>query len=233
MAQKSASHWLRAVEVSRAQALSLQVYHLVRDAIVSGQLQPHDGISEPEIASLLSISRTPIREALLRLQREGLVDIRPQAGTSVTPVDWDRVEEGMIVREALELRAIEAAIPDLSGTAIQSLTGATDRMETANSSSNLDAFLAADDAFDDVILQASGYRHIPIIIEEINGHLDRVRSMSDQTPYRMPQAIDEHRDVLSAIKTGKPMAGVDAMRRHLQSSWSILRKIGETAGLVA
>lgn len=228
-----ATDWLGATMVSRALPLSPQIYRLVRHAIVSGQLQAGDGISEPEIAGLLGVSRTPIREALLRLQREGLIDIRPQAGTSVTPIDWARVEEGMIVREALELRAIEAAVPTLSGAEIRPIIEATDRMEAAAEADDLDTFIIADDDFHGLLMLASGYRHIPIIVEEINGHLDRVRSLSRQTPQRMPQAIDEHRTIITAIETGDVARSIDAMQRHLQSSWSILHQIGQTKGLAA
>jgi len=195
-------------------------------------LEPGQGINEPDVASLLSVSRTPIREALLRLQREGLVDIRPQAGTFVTSIDWNRVEEGMIVREALEIRAIEAAAINLTDQTVEHLLDEIRRMELAADRGDVDSFMAADDSFHGHLMQASGYHYIPTIIKEVNGHLDRVRSLSGQSSHRMPQVVDEHREIIAQMQKGTPASSAEAMLKHLKSSWKDFQKLGRKNGLV-
>ncbi|MEM7024082.1 MAG: GntR family transcriptional regulator, partial [Pseudomonadota bacterium] len=101
--------WLAGAAASPGQPLSQQIYGHMRRAIIEGRLEPGGTIDEPAVAHHFGVSRTPVREALLRLRQDGLVEIRRQAGTFVAPIDRTRVEEGMIVREALEPRALEIA----------------------------------------------------------------------------------------------------------------------------
>lgn len=227
-----AAQWLPSTVISRGAPLAPQVYRLIRRAIVSAQLMPGQIINEPDVAGTMSVSRTPVREALLRLQREGLVEIRPQAGTFVTSIDWARVEEGMIVREALEVRAITTTVASLSSDVIDQLLDDTAEMQMACDAEDLDLFTTADDRFHRHLLNASGYRHIPSIIEEANGHLDRVRSLCRQMPQRMPQAIEEHQAIIERLKDRDATNSARAMNAHLQSSWTVLRNLGKANGLL-
>ena len=90
-------------------SLSAQVYELAREAIVSLWLKPGQAISEKEIASQLGVSRTPVREALLRLSDEGLIEVFRQSGTFVCPIKLHDVYEGLLIREALETAVVRQA----------------------------------------------------------------------------------------------------------------------------
>lgn len=230
VAARAVEDWLDPPTVSRSAPLAPQIYASIRHAITASRLVPGDGLNELDIAARLGVSRTPVREALLRLQREGLVDIRPQAGTYVAAIDRHRVEEGMVVREALETCAAEEAARRITPAQIADLTAATNQMQTAARIADAAGFVTADDAFHAAILEASGYRGIPTIIDEVNGHLDRIRSMSGERPQRMPEAVAEHRRIIDALQSGDPAASGNALRHHLQTAWKTIRRLCDDHG---
>lgn len=100
------------VQVSSVQEM---VYRTLRDKIVSMELKPGTTISTQEIADSMSVSRTPVREAFIRLQREDLLDVTPQRSTVVSKINMDRVYQERFIREALEIEVaqkfIEVATP--------------------------------------------------------------------------------------------------------------------------
>ena len=102
------------VQVSSVQEM---VYRTLRDKIVSMELKPGTTISTQEIADSMSVSRTPVREAFIRLQREDLLDVTPQRSTVVSKINMDRVYQERFIREALEIEVaqkfIEVATPEV------------------------------------------------------------------------------------------------------------------------
>src|ERR671936_1621606 len=105
----SASHVISLAERRTGVPARTQVYAALRDAIVRAELEPGRRLSENELASWLGVSRTPIREALVRLRDERLVEIVPQLGTFVSRISPQAVADAQFVREALECAAVRAA----------------------------------------------------------------------------------------------------------------------------
>ena len=216
--------WLTGTATGAGTPLSEQVYRLVRLAIVTGRLMPGAALQETSITEHLGISRTPVREALLRLKEDGLILIKRQSGTFVAPVDADRVEEGIIVRESLEPRIAEIAAGRIDGQTLRQLTELTDRMAHAAAGQDSRAFIEADDQFHQVLIDASGHLHIASIIQKINAQLDRIRYLSVAEPLRAQVAIDEHRQLLAALSERDSDACGSLLRKHLAGSWVLIRK---------
>ena len=122
-----------------------QVYAALRAAIVSAELEPGRRLSENELADLLGVSRTPVREALARLRDERLVAIVPQLGTFVTLISPAAVEDAAFVREALECAAIRRATERIVDGGLSDLQANLAAQERAEEQGDTDAFDALDD----------------------------------------------------------------------------------------
>lgn len=223
----SPESWLAGAVCRRDQPLSPQVYTLMRGMIVEGRAKPGLVLKEPAIANQLGVSRTPVREALLRLQQDGLVEMRPQSGTFVTPIDRDRVEEGMIVREALEPKAAAIAAEKISNEDLVALKLQTDRMAEAARIEDGRTFIEADDRFHRILVDASTYSHIGVIIDQVNAQLDRVRHLSANVPKRPEAAVREHHYLIERLTAGDKSGSAKALTEHLTASWVIIREIME------
>ena len=217
--------WLDGEVIASRTPLSEQVYALLRKAIVTGDIDPTTPIQEQVIAVHLGVSRTPVREALLRLRGDGLVIIRKQSGTFAAPIDRKRVEEGMLVRESLEPRVVEIAAGLLSERALTSLDTETRLMATAADCGDSRAFIEADDRFHAILIEACGLPSISEIIGRVNVHLDRVRHLSATEPARSRAAIREHRALIKQLRARDSAQSADLLRDHLQRSWTSIRKI--------
>ena len=224
--------WLAGIGVTRTQPLSPQIYRLVRDAIISAALPPKAAINEAEIALALGVSRTPVREALLNLQRDGLVEIRPQAGTYVTPIRRALVEEGMIVREALEVKCAALAAERITSPEIDALRAASGEMAAAAARGDQPGFISADDRYHRILLDAAGLPHVQSIIAGVNAHLDRVRFHSTGFPDRAAEAMVEHEEVIAALARRDAAASAAAIHAHLLRAWDNIRALCDQHGYV-
>lgn len=226
--------WLPRTAVASGAPLSEQIYAQLREAIVTGSIEPETALQEPLIAEHFGVSRTPVREALLRLRGDGLVVIRKQAGTFVAPIDPKRVEEGMLVRDALEPRVVEISATLLTERQLSDLDAETRAMASAADGRDSRSFIAADDRFHQILIDASGYPHIAEIIGRVNAQLDRVRYLSATDPGRARAAIREHRALIKHLRAGNGPQSADVLRTHLQGSWKFIREImSEKFGKVA
>ncbi len=173
-----------------------QVYAALRAAIVSAELEPGRRLSENELAELLGVSRTPVREALARLRDERLVAIVPQLGTFVTLISPAAVEDAAFVREALECAAIRRAVErvgDASDAALAALQANLAAQERAEQTADADAFDALDDALHRLLAELSGHEIAWSLARRANGHLDRVRGLSLPEPGYLGEMVAEHR----------------------------------------
>jgi len=217
--------WLSDEPLAADVPLSDQVYRQLRRAIVRGGLEQRTAIQDPLIAAHFGISRTPVREALLRLRNDGLVVIRKQAGTFVAPIDPNRVEEGMLVRESLEPRIVEVAVNKLSERQLAELDTETNLMAGAVGTSESQVFIEADDRFHQILIDACGFPHIAEIIEGVNAQLDRVRFLSATEPVRSRAAVREHRALIKRLRKRDATGSADLLREHLTQAWIVIRQI--------
>ena len=217
--------WLSGHSILPGAPLSQQIYQQLRLAIVTGRIEQDAVIQDPLVAEHFGVSRTPVREALLRLRDDGLVVIRKQAGTFVSPIDPARVEEGMLVREALEPRVIEVTADRLTKRELSDLEAETQLMSIAADARDGPSFIAADDRFHLILIEAGGFPHIAEIIGRVNAQLDRVRHLSSTDRTRARMAVREHRALTKALRAGDGPGSAKLLRHHLEGSWILIRKI--------
>jgi DNA-binding GntR family transcriptional regulator len=151
-----------------------RAYVALRDAIVDGTLHPGERLRDQELCEWLGLSRTPVREAIARLEQDGLVETAPQRFTRVAPLDRRAARDAFPVVAALHALAAELAHPRVVGADTDTMQAANERFERALAAGDVDAALAADDAFHAVFLTASANAEIPRALDRL---MPRVRRL--------------------------------------------------------
>jgi DNA-binding GntR family transcriptional regulator len=193
-----------------------QVYAALRDAIVSAALEPGRQLSENELAALLGVSRTPIREALQRLREERLVAVVPQLGTFVTRISTSAVSDAQFVREALECAAIRETALKAEDDDIAALEAIVRRQEATREAADYDRFYILDDELHRALCDLSGHEIAWSLSQRAKGHLNRIRRLSLPEPGYLMEMIAEHRAVVAAVAVHDPDEAERALRHHLR-----------------
>jgi len=200
----------------RSATAASRIHADLRAELVSLKRRPGDAISEAEIALAYGVSRTPVREAILKLSDEGLVDIFPQSGIFVSRIPLSALPEAIIVRKALEQTTARFAAGLASASQILSLHAILQRQREADAAGDRDAFHQADELFHATIADVAGYPGIWTLILQVKVHVDRFRQLTLPQKDRMTQVIAEHEGVLAAIEAHDPTSAGIAMEKHLE-----------------
>jgi DNA-binding GntR family transcriptional regulator len=201
---------------SRAATASSRIYAELRAELVSLKRRPGEAISEAEIALTYGVSRTPVREAILKLSDERLVDIFPQSGIFVSRIPLSALPEAIIIRKALEETTARFAAGLATASQILSLHAILQRQREADAADNRDAFHQADESFHATIAEIAGYPGIWTLIQQVKVHVDRFRQLTLPQKGRMTQVIAEHEIILAAIEARDPNGAGTAMETHLE-----------------
>jgi GntR family transcriptional regulator, rspAB operon transcriptional repressor len=193
-----------------------RVYVALREAIVSAELEPGRRLSENELADRLGVSRTPVREALVRLRDDRLVAIVPQLGTFVTLIDDEAVADAHFVREALECNAIRLATERVADGDLAGLRATIAEQERADAAGDDDAFDRLDDALHRALCELSGREVAWRISQRARGQLDRVRRLSLPEPGFRGRMIAEHHQVVDAVAARDSERAEQMLRHHLR-----------------
>lgn len=193
-----------------------QVYGRLREAIVTGEMEPGRQLSENELANWLGVSRTPVREALVRLRDDRLVEIVPQLGTFVARISLDAVQDAQFIREALECAAVRLAAEQADASDIAALEGIIRRQDEVCEAGDFARFYVLDDELHGALCELSGHGIAWAVAQRANGHLNRVRRLSLPQPRYLEEMVAEHRLVVEAVGRGDPDAAETALRHHLR-----------------
>jgi len=201
----------------------------LRDKIFSGELAAGSDHQESELADLLDMSRTPVREAVLTLESQGLLELRPRKGVRILPLSPEDMSDVYDVLTELESHAAERAAHSGYGDAeLVDLAGAIDDMDAALASRDLDAWAQADDRFHRELVRLGGNSRICAIVDMMS---DQVRRARMTTLFMRPlptQSNEDHRAVLEAIRSGDAETARKIHRRHRQHAKSILVELLRT-----
>ena len=204
-------------------SLSAQVYELAREAIVSLWLKPGQAVSEKEIASQLGVSRTPVREALMRLSDEGLIEVFRQSGTFVSPIKLHDVYEGQLVREALEIAVVRRATRKFDRRFESRFQALLARQRECAKWNDYDGFHALDEEFHRTISECSGTPRVWRIIISAKAQLDRVRRLGIRAPGQFQQILLQHESIVAGMKSGDEALAASALQEHLNAVFTSIR----------
>jgi DNA-binding GntR family transcriptional regulator len=200
----------------RTATASSRIYSDLRNQLVSLQRAPGEAISEAEIALSYGVSRTPVREAILKLSDEGLLEIFPQSGIFVSRIPIAALPEAIIIRRALEATTAQLAAERAASSQILVLRSILERQREANAARKNDAFHRADEMFHATIAEVAGYPGIWALIQQVKVHVDRYRLLTLPQEGRITQVIAEHATILAAIEAHDPAGARIAMEFHLE-----------------
>ena len=150
-------------------------YRLIREMIVNMDLEPGSKVSETELAELLGVSRTPVREALIDLARNGAVTIQPQKGTFISLIDPLLVEEARFLRLTIEKEIVSLLCEDEYQAKIHLLEDSISLQEFYLNQGNYEKFLELDDELHQKFFQLTNKTRIYSLMKGLNIHFDRAR----------------------------------------------------------
>lgn len=179
------------------------VYYSLRKNIITLNLKPGEPLNIKSISEKLNVSRTPVRDALIKLAKEGLVDVIPQKGTSVSKIDLKRVEEERFLRESLELRALEIFMNSHKDSDIARLKNNLEMQKECVKNRDMLSLLEYDDEFHRVFFEATEKNMCWDIIQSMSGHYRRVRLISLWEEPIITKVIDQHQKIITSIANGK------------------------------
>jgi DNA-binding GntR family transcriptional regulator len=210
----------RKAETSRT-LLRDQAYVRLRDAILDGTLEPGEQLKDAEIAEWLGLSRTPIREALARLEEYGLVETAPNRYTRVTPLSAGDARDAFTVVAALHFLAASLGVPRVEESELATMRKANEDFSAALRANNVDRALAADDRFHGVLVQASANREIARSLERLKPKVMRLeRARFGSLVGR--RSIEQHDQIIVLCASGRAEKAAQAVRENWLSLGALI-----------
>jgi DNA-binding GntR family transcriptional regulator len=196
-------------------------YATLRGAILDGTLAPGERLRDSELCSWLGLSRTPVREALARLEEDGLVETSPQRFTRVSPLDRHEARDAFQLVAAIHSLAAQLAVPLLSAYDIVAMREAGGRFASALERGDVDGALEADDEFHDVFVAACGNSEIPRVLERLMPRLRRLErlrfgSLSGR------RSVKQHDGIVKFARGGRVTETADAVRDNWLSLGALI-----------
>ena len=189
-------------------------YERLCEEIRSGKLPPGSRLRETDIAERLAVSRTPVREAIRRLEADGLVDHLPRSGAVVRKLEYPELMELYEMRTVLEGTAARLAARAASPVELEELVAINDEMRAA--AGRTEVVIGLNRQFHKLLLDAARNRFLLRAMATVENTLLILGSSSMAKPDRAREAVDEHREVLDALLARDGAAAEAAMRRHME-----------------
>lgn len=215
---------LQPINFDSYQPLREIVCENLRDAIKKGILEPGERLMEVQIADELGISRTPVREAIRKLEQEGYVIMMPRRGTYVADVSVSDIKEIFEIRSALESLATGLAARRIEQDEIEKLQTLLNEIEEYIAQGDIDKIVETDIKFHELLYQVSRNERLAAIIYNLKEQLSRFRTLSMSYPGRLQETFEEHSEMVEAIADGDVSAARDAAEHHMERAEETLLK---------
>lgn len=202
------------------------VYESLKKRIINNSLKPGDPLSEAVLSRELRTSKTPVREALQQLERDGFVQNIPGRGCFVSRISFQDVKELFEIREILEGEVIKRATLKADPEKIESIRKEFESLES-QSSRNPKAPFKAGDRIHAYLFESFGNQRLKEIYKRLQEHVERMRNyfFSDSREERSTQSYEEHLEILNALGSRDPERAERAVRNHLRNSVEFLKKV--------
>ena len=225
MDQETAGHRRASGESEQRRASKAdQVYGEIKEAILSGALEPGAAIDKLALCDKLGMSRFPVTTAINRLAYERLVVIEPQHGSFVAKIAAKDVREWLLIRRALEIEIAAEAARQPEGL-VEELRRNLRYQQAAVDAADVPGFYELDVEFHQMIGQAQGLHHAAEILESLRAHLERVRRLILSPQGRLPFTLAEHKAIVEALEARSPEAARAAMNAHLSKTAELFDSI--------
>lgn len=187
---------------------------VIRDGIISLELEPGSVISDRELAAEMNLSRTPVREALLELAKVKIVEIYPQRGSMVALIDYNLVEEAQFIRSVLETAVVPLVCQKITPEGLSRLQESMDLQDFYQEHNGGDKLLELDNEFHRLLFEIAGRMQAYEMMQSMTVHFDRVRSMAVSS-VKEQHWLEDHRRILEEIRANHPDEAKKWMEKHL------------------
>ncbi|WP_173442943.1 GntR family transcriptional regulator [Selenomonas ruminantium] len=218
---------LAPIKLDSYQPLREVVCESLREAIRSGVLKPGERIMEIQLAEELGVSRTPVREAIRKLELEGYVVMMPRRGTYVASMSIRDINEIFEIRTALESLSNGLAVDHITDDELEHLQRLLVIIGGYIKEGNIEKIVETDIEFHDLLYHAARNERLVGIISNLRDQLTRFRTLSMSYPGRLEETLEEHRLIVDAIASGDRKAASRAAERHMENSEKTLLKAME------
>ena len=215
---------LEPINLDTYQPLREVICESLRNAIKNGKLKPGERLMEVQLAEELGISRTPVREAIRKLEQEGYVIMLPRRGTYVSSVSVHDVQEIFEIRTALESLSTGLAARRIENEELEQLQKLLAEIEGYIDKHDIDNIVKTDIEFHDLLYKVSRNERLSGIISNLKEQLSRFRTLSMSYPGRLKETLEEHREMVEAIASGDVEAAREAAERHMVRAEETLLK---------
>ncbi|HUI73168.1 MAG TPA: GntR family transcriptional regulator [Spirochaetia bacterium] len=209
------------LEKERNQPIHQWVYQVLRVNIIKLTLRPAQKISENEVSEALGISRTPVREAFIRLAEDGLIKITPQKRSIVSLIDLEQAQEARFVRLAVEKALMKEACGGLSVADLAALDGNLREQEQCRQAKAFDRMLSVDNDFHRLIFRGCRKERSWLYLKKLDYNYDRLRVMV--MPVSIDRIVSEHGVIRDLIRDGKVDSVDEIVDRHL--TWEMINRV--------
>ncbi|MGB1132944.1 MAG: GntR family transcriptional regulator [bacterium] len=213
------------ISINRRLPIVPQVHSLLHHLIVHCVLPPGSPIREKDLSEQMEVSRTPIREALLQLEKEGLVEIYPQSGTRISKISMEEVRESHFIREAMESATVRFAALQGDSELHKKLKSRLQQFKDSLDTAEKDLLFELDELFHKTIAEFRFQNRLWKITNIAKSHMDRVRHLTLPLPKRIYEIADEHQRVADFIIRHQPDEAVRAIQDHLSVIFSDIERI--------
>ena len=202
-----------------------QVFQRLRGMIISLELPPGSPLSRAALAGQFGVSSTPIRDALMRLEEEGLVDVFPQYATVVSRVDVRLAQQAHFLRQAVELEIVRMLALRRDEAFAAELHATIARQQHYAKAGDFEKFMAADNEFHSLLYAATDKQDIWSLVRSRSGHIDRLRRLHLPSPGKAQDIVRHHKLIAKTIGAGEPDEAQKHLRTHLSGTLSELAQI--------
>lgn len=210
------------LKIDQYQPLREVVFENIRTAIQSGELRPGERLMEVQLAESLGVSRTPVREAIRKLEKAGLVTITPRRGVYVAEISLEDTENILEIRGCLEGKAAELAAERISKEQVDALRACLTSFIEHMEKNQMKEALKEDVQFHRIIRQASKNQQLIQILEDLSEQVNRFRMVYLKDAAEAPSLPEEHTKIYHALTERSPMETRRAMEAHMDSVKSII-----------
>jgi DNA-binding GntR family transcriptional regulator len=200
------------------------VYTGVKSAIIGGDFQPGKRLIEERLAADMATSRTPVREAIQKLEKEGLIFRLPRGGFAVKSVTEDEVEEILGLRSVLEGYAAFLATSRITDAELKQLDEIIMREDACLKNLDVDEFIRLDGDFHDVLYRAAKNARLYGLLNDLRDYMYRYRVIILHYQRKLHLAVQDHREMLASIKAKSPRQVERLVRKHVSRGKEIIKK---------
>lgn len=214
-------------QLDRSRQVALQIHEILRSRILAVELVPGTVLSRASLQLEFGVSQTPVRDALMRLQEEGIIEVYPQYATVVARIDIDHARQAQFLRLSIELEAVRRLTLESPETTAGELSIILDRQKTIASPETFDTFDSMDREFHRKLYERAGIMQLWASVRRQSVHLDRLRRLNLPMPGKMQTVLEDHQAIVDGIRSGEPDQATAALRKHLSGTLSIIDIISE------